>query len=348
MEFIKSVPDGVEVRFAAAGCYGQDETLEINDRTNLVIDGNGSTMKALTPGQREHPGRQNVRVNGGANVTIKNLTVRGVKTTGFDGPNPPSPQADNHSGFMVGGTQGFKLLNSKSYDTESDPIGIVHDLRFGICDAPPTRDVFVDAFYGFNSGRTIAITNADGVTIQNSYFGDISAGAIDLEPDLPCAWIRNIKILNNRFGRYHHAFLNMYTNIVAPERSGNLEIRGNVTEAEPFACIPPINFIETSFQPPGVMVKNVIIVDNDLRSLGQGILARSIAEARIENNTLRKNFGNGCTGEEFFDSFGVWLDKAANVNVHGNKLVDGPKGGFSAELFAGSELTGLTRDRRRN
>jgi len=263
---------------------------------------------------------------GGVNVTIKNLTVRGVNTTGFDGPNPPYPQSENHSGFMIGGVQGFKLLNSKSYDTESDSLGFVHDIRSGICDAPPSRNVLVDKYYGFNSGRTVAITNADGVTIQNSYFGGINSGAIDLEPDLPCACIRNIKIINNRFGRYHHAFLNMYTNIVAPKCSGDLEIRGNVTEAEPVACLPPINFIETSFQPPGVMVKNVVIVDNDLRS-GQGILARSIAEARIENNTLRKNFGNGCTGGEFIDTFGVWLDNAANVNVHGNKLVDGAKGG---------------------
>ena len=46
---------------------------------------------------------------------------------------------------------------------------------------------------------------------------------MDLETDVGCESTRNVKILNNRFGRYHFAVVS-YTGSEPPERSGNFEL----------------------------------------------------------------------------------------------------------------------------
>jgi hypothetical protein len=340
--FIQGVPDGSLVRFRKDGCYGQDETLEVTDRRDLTIDGNGSTIKALTDGS---PCRAHVRIQGGSNIVIKRLTVRGANKSGFDAPDPPYPQSQCQYGYSFNGTNGAKLLQSRSFDTLSDPIAIIQDTRIGdICKSPPSRGILVDGFHGFNSGRTVAITHADGVTIQDSYFGDLFSVAIDVEPDVGCAWIRNIKILRNRFGRFHHAFFNMYTNIVPSERTGMIEIRDNVTEAEPLSCLAPVNFIPSELSPPG-RVDTVTVVGNDLRTRGQGILASYLSRARIEDNTVRKDFGDGCTGEQYPDTFGVWVEYSRDVRVSGNKLVNGPKGGLAGEVHVAGGNSGVRTGR---
>ncbi|MDQ3643609.1 MAG: hypothetical protein M3450_19615, partial [Actinomycetota bacterium] len=182
--FLAGVPNGATVQFGINACYGLDLSLLLNDRSNLVLDGRGSTFKALT--QREDdPCRANWRVQAGSNITLKNMTVRGANNTGFDGPRPDFRGQCQH-GYSFDSTQGAKLLNSKAYDTWGDPISIGPDRRKAgdYCAVPPARNVLVDNFHGMNSGRTVGISHADGVTIQNSYFGDLYDSAIDLETDV--------------------------------------------------------------------------------------------------------------------------------------------------------------------
>jgi hypothetical protein len=81
--WLATVPDGNTARFAPGGCYGQDGTIALGGRADLVIDGQGSEVRALTPGDEE---RANWRFVGGANLTMQNVDVRGTNPDGVYSP----------------------------------------------------------------------------------------------------------------------------------------------------------------------------------------------------------------------------------------------------------------------
>jgi hypothetical protein len=78
--WLATVPDNSTVQFGPGRCYGQDGTITLNERTGLVIDGQGSEFRALTPGGSH---RANWRFVGGRNLTVRNLAVRGSNPQGL-------------------------------------------------------------------------------------------------------------------------------------------------------------------------------------------------------------------------------------------------------------------------
>ena len=88
MAWLATVPDGSTVQFGAGRCYGQDGTITLTGRNNLVIDGQGSEFRALTLGG-DH--RSNWRFLNGRNLTVRNLAVRGSDPQG------PTERASNGS-----------------------------------------------------------------------------------------------------------------------------------------------------------------------------------------------------------------------------------------------------------
>jgi hypothetical protein len=77
--WLATVPDGNTARFGAGRCYGQDGTIVLDGRSGLVIDGQGSEFRALTPGDSH---RSNWRFRGGANLTVQDMGVRGTNPEG--------------------------------------------------------------------------------------------------------------------------------------------------------------------------------------------------------------------------------------------------------------------------
>jgi hypothetical protein len=340
--FIAGVPDHSEVRFRRNGCYGHDGTFTVTDRRGITIDGNGSTFKALTPGTDI---RAHWRALGGADITFKNMTVQGVHPP-YDNPRI-GRESGNHAqhGFSFESVQGGALLDSRALDVDGDPVSFEPDPRRGsFCLVPPARNIVVDRFHGFNAARTVALTHADGITIQNSYFGDIYDNAIDIETDTECEWSRNIRILNNRFGRHHFALLS-YVGSEPADRSGGLEFSGNVSEVPPTSCFPAIYF-EPSWQSPeraafyrGSTTRNrnnVVIRRNTLNTAGDGIKVDNAGDARIEDNVVtswsRGACGNAAAGG---DNYIVALSDSDRVNVHGNRGMTAP----GSEAFAGQMWT---------
>lgn len=335
--FLATVPDGATAVFAKNGCYAQDGSIEVNDRSGLTLEGNGSTFKAVTPGD---PCRANWRIQSGSNITLKDMTVRGINTTGFDGPRQPAPAAQCQHGYSFDSVQGGKLLNSKAYDTLSDPVSIEPDRRKGdFCAVPPNRAIFIDHFYGFNGGRTLGITDADGVTVQNSYLGDMYDNAIDLETDVPCESTANIRILNNHFGRYRFALV-AHTGPDSGERSSHIEIRGNVAQAAPLTCFAPIYVQPSSKQPPGQFRSHYSIRDNQLRTLGNGIYLNTVSDASVTDNSISKSYGTGCITQ----AYAVDLRNAQRVSVFGNRTLGDPKE-WAGEMTADKLSSDINRER---
>ena len=74
MAWLATVPDGSTVQFGTGRCYGQDGTITLTGRTGLVIDGQGSEFRALTPGGSH---RANWRFVERAQPDVRNMAVRG-------------------------------------------------------------------------------------------------------------------------------------------------------------------------------------------------------------------------------------------------------------------------------
>ncbi len=72
--WINSLPNGVTMRLKSGGIYRVDQTIVLNERTNITFDGNGAEMR--TPGTGD--GHLSVlRVVGGSDILIKNLKCEG-------------------------------------------------------------------------------------------------------------------------------------------------------------------------------------------------------------------------------------------------------------------------------
>lgn len=330
---IRDAPPNSIVAFPGGGCYGHDGSLVVTDKAGLTIDGNGATFKAVTPGDTC---RANWRITGGRNITLRNMTVHGVNDRGFDADRWPDYRSQCQHGYSFDSVQGGKLLDSRSVDTVGDALAVGPDLRpRDFCVVPPSRDILVDRFHGSNSGRTVSITHGDGVTIQNSYFGDIYDNAIDLETDDDCMSSRNVRILNNRFGRYHYAMI-AYTGAEKGGRGGGLEVTGNVAEAEPVSCYPAV------YIKPGtdeIRRNNFVIRDNQLKTSSDGIAISQAVHVRIEGNTVAKNSG-GCG----IDSTAVVrVERSDHVNVYDNRGVGGAGGGFGRDLAVDAASTNVTQ-----
>lgn len=353
--FLKTVPDGSTIQFPSNACYGEDAQFEVNDRNNLTFEGNGTTFKTLV---KNSQCQANFRISGGSNIIVKNMVARGTfPTTGYDDNRSLDQSTQCSHGFSFDSVQGGKILNSKAYDVWGDPVSVEPDTRNKAASSycqrdglEPSRNILIDGFYGQNAGRTVGITNAIGVTVQNSTFNDMWDAGADLEADDSCEWMKDIHFINNHFGRHHYAMINVYTNIVEPDHMDTIEIRGNVSDVDPTGCYAPFYLSSSPLFPPRYI--NVIITGNDVRTIGHGVYGQDIGNnSRIENNTFRANGGTTCTDPNRPEHAATWaanLIGAKNVNVYGNSIINGPNGGFASELHSDPTSVGVTQNSNGN
>lgn len=362
MSFIATVPDNSIIQFPPNGCYLEDYQISVDVRTGLTIDGQGSTFKETPtpptaddlnfPSSSRGYCRTNWRMSADTNIVVKNMTVYGNNTGNWDGARPSDASGGQCAhGFSFDSVQGGQLLNTQAYNVLSDPVSVEPDTRshggISYCDVQPSRNILIDGMTASNAGRTVGITDGDGITIQNSTFNDMYDASLDIEGDVSCEYGINIHILNNHFGRAHFSTITTYNNIVQQNHEGNLEIRGNTKTVAPPTCYPAVEVITSINNANTEYVDNVTIDGNNLQTLGQGIELTNVSNSHVENNVLNKNYGSGCANSnlpEYPYFYGVVLHGSNTVNVYGNQLVNGPNGGFDGELFYDSTSTNITQN----
>jgi hypothetical protein len=173
---------------------------------------------------------------------------------------------------------------------------------------------------------------------------------VDLETDVGCESTRNVKILNNRFGRYHFAVVS-YTGSEPPERSGNFEFSGNVTEATPSSCYPalyiePLGAIGASSEYVGYR-DGFVIRNNDVQTLSNGFEIHKATTVAVEGNIVRNNYGFGCANPNtawYPYAYGTVLLDVHGANVARNTMVDSGSGVLRGELFADAASTNVTQN----
>jgi hypothetical protein len=281
---IKSCPDGSRVSFPAAKTYHQTDSITIEGRSNLTIDGNGSEFVSSAPndGSTKKP---NWLIFESANILVEDMTVRGNFAGGARTGVPQGNQY-NH-GFQVYGGDGTTIRDVRVLNVFGDFVNTVAsgarsiggDVRTG----QMPRNVRIQRLTGTTAQRMcVSFSAGIGMWLEDSNLSDCHYAGVDLEPDWSNVPMRDVHILRNTIGGFYLfaiAVVGPYDVDAIPGDIDGIEIRGNVTRTASDTCWPAI------LAERGPM-SNIVTADNTLQTLGDGIRLREVNTGSITGNSI--------------------------------------------------------------
>jgi hypothetical protein len=308
MAWLATVPDGSTVQFGPGGCYGQDKTITLTDRSGLVIDGRGSEFRALTPGDSH---RANWRLVRGGNLTLSNMGVRGKNPQGsYD------PAVEWQHGFSVEGVQKITLSNVQARDTWGDGVYLWRGAPSPLCgdDASSARDVVIDGAIIERSGRQgVAIVDAEQVTVKNSTIGPVAWWGVDMETDDNCEIARHVNITGNQFGANRYGVIGSVGNGGAPQ-VGDVTVTGNTQTAEtglPGECWAPVWILS----PDAMYRSGYVFSGNRFLARRNAFEFRRVNNIQVSSNNVTLTPTTGCGRRT-----GVLLVDSDNVSITWNSF----------------------------
>ncbi len=190
--FLASVPDGSTVTFPEDARYMIDDTLLLSGRNSLTIDGNGAEFFTKAIGYRE---RSHWKFNGGSNITLRNLVIRGANPAGGTAVEAANQALEAQHGVSIKGVNGFVLEGATITDTYGDFV-YVGDSGNIWANAVTIRNSVMA-----RSGRQgIAITAGQNVMIDHNSISEVRRSTFDLEPNSVRGGAVNVTITANQIG----------------------------------------------------------------------------------------------------------------------------------------------------
>ena len=210
-EFFASLEDGASVRFPAAACYLTQGELLLQDKTGLVLDGNGATLRRtrITPAAMRYPNASaHVRLVRVRDSHLHGLRVEGTNTSSDLRYLRPDFGAydvrfEFEHGFSFHGAEDVTLSDSSVDAVWGDGVNITgrdqytgHGSRRVV-----VRDVSVDR--NGRQGVTVIAHDVllDGVRILHS-----RRSGVALEPNLAEAPVAGVEIRNSDISSWLLAF----------------------------------------------------------------------------------------------------------------------------------------------
>lgn len=281
---IRSCPDGSRVSFPAARTYHQTDSITVEGRSNLTIDGNGSTFVNSAPndGSTKKP---SWLIFESANIVVEDMTVRGNFAGGARVGVPQGNQY-NH-GFQVYGGDGTTIRDVRVLNVFGDFVNtaasgarsIGGDVRTG----QMPRNVRIQRLTGTTAQRMcVSFSAGIGMWLEDSNLSDCHYAGVDLEPDWSNVPMRDVHILRNTIGGFYLfaiAVVGPYEVDAIPGDIDGIEIRGNVTRTPSDTCWPAI------LAERGPM-SNIVTADNTLQTLGDGIRYREVDTGSVTGNSI--------------------------------------------------------------
>jgi Bacterial Ig-like domain len=327
--WLASVPDGNTARFATDGCYGQDGAIEVDGRTNLVIDGQVSEFRALTPGDSH---RANWRFSGGTNLTVRNMAVRGTNPDGVY-----APGFEWQHGFSVEGVQGITLTDVQARETWGDGVYLANSAYTPVCgdDASSARNVLIaDATLERIGRQGVAVVDAENVTVRDSLIGPVALANVDLETDDDCALARHVTITGNQFGAHTWGVVDS-VGFGADPQVGDVTVTDNTqTVAAPgcFAAVRILSPVVAGGQPP-VYRSGYTFSGNRLLGTRNGFELRGVREVDVSSNSVALPPTTGCgkrAGVLLVDSHEVEITSNTFAGANNVFKADTPSTGITA------------------
>jgi hypothetical protein len=312
VSWIKSVPDGATLSFAAGGCYRVDGSLIIKKRSHLTFEGNGATIKAGSDGNRD---RVHVWFLGGSAITVRDLTIRGANPHAGATAAAYVPTRAFQHGFDFRGVDGGLLDHVQVYDVYGDFVYIGADGDTGEW----SHNIRITNSTFDGSGRQgISVTAADHVTIQHNTIRNVARSMFDLEPNNPDQGAQKILIDHNVTG----AAKNFW---IASKGSGSkidFTVTNNTMKTATGNLIW-IYGVQDGYRGPLVIENNHFRVGgtvNDESTKGAFFFAK-VSGVTIKGNQVVFPAGRGIPAVEIRDSKG--LDISGNMfQGAGKQLLD--------------------------
>jgi hypothetical protein len=311
MAWLATVPDGSTAQFGAGRCYGQDGTITLTDRSNLVIDGQGSEFRALTPGG-DH--RDNWRFVRGRNLTVRSMAVRGSDPQGvYD------HAVEWQHGYSVEGVQGMTLSNVQARETWGDGIDIWRGSPSHACgdDATSARNVVISGARLERIGRQgVAVVDGEQVTLQDSAVGPVAWANVDVETDDSCELARHITIARNSFGTNGWGVI-VNGGFGADPQVGDLSVTDNFQTAPtvdtgiltPDPCRAPVRILS----PDAVYRSAYTFSGNRFLTPNNAFVLRRARNVQVSSNTVTFTATPGCDSRA-----GVRLTDSHTVGITNN------------------------------
>lgn len=288
--WLATVPDNSTVQFGRGRCYGQDGTITLGGRTGLVIDGQGSEFRALTPGGSH---RANWRFVGGRNLSVQNVAVRGSNPQGaYD------PAIEWQHGYSIEGVQGMTLSNVQARETWGDGVMLWRSAYSPACgdDASSARNIVIGSATLERIGRQgVAVVDAENVTLQDSTVGPVAWSNVDIETDDDCEIARNISIVRNTFGANNYGVV-ANVGFGASPQVGGVTVADNVQTVPTSGCFGPVRILSPVVfegQPP-VYRSGYTFSGNRLLGTRNGFELRGVRNVEVSSNSVALPPTTGC------------------------------------------------------
>lgn len=204
--FVDAVPNGSCISLPRGSRFRLDGTLVLRDRTNLTLDGNGAVLFTNAKGSLGANGRSSralLHVWKGTGVEVRELVIDGPNSVGtFWAP------YEEEAGILLSGPRDTVVRDVTVREVYGDAVsvyGFKPGDGSGRIQAP--HNVLITGLDADRIGRQgIAITSADGVTIEESQFNNIARSVFDLEPT-PHMLVHDVNIVRNTVKKFELSFL---------------------------------------------------------------------------------------------------------------------------------------------
>jgi hypothetical protein len=176
--FIAGVPNGSRIMFPAGAVYRLDDTLELTNRTDLVLDGNGATLTTV-PSQVGT--RAQVRIVGGRGIVLRDLTIRGANPAGGT-VDAYLPALEWQHGVDLRGVDDVQVAHVSVMDVSGDCFYV--GLGTGPASGRWSAHVRIhDSTCRRNGRQGVAVTAGRDILVDHCSFADIALMAFDVEPN---------------------------------------------------------------------------------------------------------------------------------------------------------------------
>ena len=329
--FIAHAPRGSTVVLAEDGCYRLDGSLIIYQRKDLTIDGNGATLKAMTPGDRN---RRHVWIRGGKNLTIRDLTVQGANPNADDVEESYVGQKAFQHGFAIQGVDKATLDRVTVNAVYGDAVYIGSDGS----DATWSRDITITNSSFEGAGRQgFAVVAGKRIVFDRNRLANAGQSLIDLEANSAEGGAVDVRITRNTTGAAKHFWL--------ANKGAGLEIRDIVVKdnkaTEATAGLVFVYGPLTGYRGPYAFIGNEFMITDrvaDEGSQGAFFLSRA-KDVTIRDNRVVLPSGKNMPVVENRDSLDLTIEGNRFVNAGQELIVTQRKGASPATTPATTPTT---------
>ncbi len=327
---IAGCADGSTVRFPPDRSYTQAGKIQVTDRRNLVIDGNGSTFTTTARGRNFNGPHGNWVVLRGFNITLRNMTSKG-SFTGYVGhprslalisPDPDFSEAAPNYGLY--GVDTVHLIDVKGFYPWGDGVTTGPDEYVDGSTPDYTRNVFIKRMQVETTARHCwAPTSGTNIWIEDSSCTDAWYVGLDAEADNLIQPLQSHHYLRNTFSGFNTA--GIFVPVAAADGSTrDFEIRDNVFLTSPDnKCAASIHIGGYPDSNPA-RFHNVVVTGNQIEHYGSAIVYDHVEGGSISGNILTRALVPGSTAEGYCGvgdaSAAIRITNSANISEDANTL----------------------------